>query len=260
MAEPADRSAGSKAPLRRRRNPGPPDVANWITAADWTNTTGTPITRLTTTWVVPPPPPKPSSQLIYLFNGLEPADGSYILQPVLQWGDYGKDSDGQQRTGPFWTAASWLVGGPTNAAWHSPHVRVNPGDVLVGSISLVSQTAAGFFYTAEFVGLPDTLFANAGIDRPLPELTWCCQTLEAYELEGNRHPPYDLDSGLEYPNADSVALRSISVTTANAPGAGPYWRTWNYAPIKFGEKTTVTQDRLTGGEVVISFRPAATVV
>src|SRR5271166_373510 len=54
--------------LRERDLPGPPDQANWITYAGWMNNTGSPITELTTTWVVPPSPATQASQLIYLFD------------------------------------------------------------------------------------------------------------------------------------------------------------------------------------------------
>lgn len=65
--------------LRQADTPGPPDQANWITYAGWTNPTGRPITRFLSTWTVPRVPPTPVSQLIYLFNGIEPADGKVIV-------------------------------------------------------------------------------------------------------------------------------------------------------------------------------------
>jgi len=116
--------AKSAIPLRRRDEPGPPDMANWITCAWWTNTTGGPIESFVTTWTVPPDPATKGSQLLYLFNGLEPADGQMILQPVLQWGDSGFDEDNVNRTGQFWTVASWLVGWPRQfGSSHPPHPR-----------------------------------------------------------------------------------------------------------------------------------------
>ena len=92
------------------------------------------------------------------------------------------------RTGQFWTVGSWLVGGPDNSAHHTPHVRVNPGDVLVGAMTLVSLISGAYAYTCEFQGL-DTLLSTP----PMSELVACCQTLEAYELQGTHNPPYDLD-------------------------------------------------------------------
>jgi hypothetical protein len=239
------RAAGG-ARLRARDNPGPPDQANWITYAGWTNTTGNPITQFTTTWTVPPAPPTQASQLLYLFNGIEPADGQVILQPVLQWGDSGSDEDGQNRTGPFWTVASWMVGGPDGAATHTPHIRVNPGDVLVGVMTLTNQSPAGFVYTCEFQGLAGTTLTTPQIS----ELVWCVETLEAYELQGNHVAPYDLDAASEYP-ATPVAFQAIGIVT-NAPGPAGPWAAQNIVS-QYGENTTIAADNTTNGSIVIAF-------
>ncbi len=231
--------------LRQRDLPGPPDQANWITYAGWMNMTGNPITKLTTAWTVPPTPATQASQLLYFFNGIEPADGQVIVQPVLQWGDSGADEDGQNRTGSFWTVASWIVGGPNDTATHTPHIRVNTGDVLVGVITLASQSAAGFTYTCEFQGLPGTSFTTP----PISELVWCVETLEAYENQDGRVPPYDLDSEAEYP-AGQVAFRDIAVVTIG-PGPGGSWQRQNIVT-QYGENTALTVNSTTNGEVVIS--------
>lgn len=232
--------------LRKRDLPGPPDEANWITYAGWMNNTGNPITKLTTTWTVPPAPATQASQLLYFFNGIEPADGQVIVQPVLQWGDSGQDEDGQDRTGQFWTVASWIVGGPDASATHTPHIRVSPGDVLVGLVALTSQSAPGFTYTCEFQGLTGT----ALITPPISELVWCVETLEAYELQGNHVPPYDLNAPSEYP-VGTVSFQDIGIVT-NAAGPAGAWSTQNVVT-QYGENTVVAADSTTAGEVVISF-------
>jgi hypothetical protein len=238
--------------LRQRDEPGPPDSANWITSAGWMNTTGRPITRFATTWTVPPAPALEASQLIYLFNGIEPSDGQAILQPVLQWGDSGTDKDGQNRTGPFWTAASWLVGGPDGSAIHTPHVRVNSGDVLVGVITLTAQSGAGFEYACEFEGLAGTSMTT----QPISELAWCVETLEAYELQGNQAPPYDLNDAAEYPLSNSVTFSSIDIVT-NAANPNGLWQSQDVVT-QFGEHTEIAANTSTNGRVLIWFRrPAA---
>jgi len=236
-------SLGSR--LRAIDRPGPPDAANWITCAGWINDTGSAITQFSTTWTVPPPPTAAGTQLIYLFNGIEPADGKTIVQPVLQWGDSGADPDGQNRTGPFWTAASWLVGGADDSATHTPHVRVNPGDVLVGLIQLVGRTATGFSYTCEFQGLAGTTLPTPEID----ELVWCVHTLEAYELQGNQNPPYDLGTIAEYPGTASIPFGSINIIT-NAPSPNGSWAAHNIAAT-LGETTTIDVDASTDGQVTV---------
>jgi hypothetical protein len=232
--------------LRSQDLPGPPDQANWITYASFINNTGNPITKLTTTWTVPPPPAIQASQLLYFFNGIEPADGQVIVQPVLQWGDSGQDEDGQNRTGLFWTVASWIVGGPDASATHTPHIRVNPGDVVVGLITLTSQSASGFVYTCEFQGLAGT----ALITPQISELVWCVETLEAYELQGNHVPPYDLNAASEYP-AGRLSFHDIGIVT-NAPGPSGPWAHQNVVT-QYGENTTVPVDSTTAGQVVITF-------
>jgi hypothetical protein len=253
--QPDVRQKRSTSRMRRQDRPGPPSTANWITSAGWSNATGKLITRFATTWTVPPMPVAEASQLIYLFNGIEPANGQAILQPVLQWGDCGADADGQNRTGPFWTIASWLVGGPEDSAIHTPHIRVDPGDELVGLITLVSQTNQGFSYNCEFQGIEGTTLPTG----PISELVWCVQTLEAYELKGNPNlpnPPYDLYSSLEYPPR-SVTFGSINITI-DGPSPSGSWHVQNLVSV-YGEQTIVTKNTSNGGEVEINFQGQAPV-
>jgi hypothetical protein len=68
----------------------------WAPAA-FGGTGATTFSELDATFTVPPAPTK-VQQAIFFFPGLEPADGSAILQPIVQWG---------QPTGNFqWTLAS----------------------------------------------------------------------------------------------------------------------------------------------------------
>jgi hypothetical protein len=74
-------------------------------------------------WVVPSNP-SVNGALLYLFNGIEPASGNWILQPVLQYGA------GAAGGGNYWTIASWLVG--AHIAFHSPLEKVHPGNSIFG--------------------------------------------------------------------------------------------------------------------------------
>jgi hypothetical protein len=232
--------------LRRSDAPGPPDDANWIAYAGWLNTTGDPVSQFVSTWTVPPAPADQSRQLIYLFNGMQTADGQIILQPVLQWGNHGTDKDGVNRTGPFWTAASWIVGGPYGTATHSQHVPVNDGDILVGAITLTNQSSDGFVYRCEFQGLPDTQFST----DTMAELVWCVETLEAYELPDNQNKPYDLNAAAEYP-AGSVTFTDIAITT-NAPGPSGQWSR-HLLVSQQGEDISISTNSTSDGEIVITF-------
>ena len=225
--------------------PGPPTTSNWISYAGWLNTTGNTITSFRTTWVVPPVPTTQASQLLYLFNGIEPADGSVILQPVLQWGDSGADEDGVQRTGPFWTIASWSVGAD---AHHTPHVPVNPGDVLLGVMTLIGQSGGTSSYSCEFQGIAGT---NLSLTNS-PELVWCVQTLEAYELQSTATPPYDLNSASEYPATATTAFRAIGVQTGTV-NPSTIWLAQTQVS-NFGEHAVVVNNSSTDGEVDIFYK------
>jgi hypothetical protein len=232
--------------LKKNKQAGRPDQANWITAA-WLDMTGTSVKSFVASWKVPSAPTTQSSQLLYLFNGMEPADSSTIIQPVLQWGDSGPDKDGINRTGKFWTVASWIVPAPDGCTYHTPHVRVNPGDTLVGSMTLIAKSAAGCTYACEFVGLAGTRFLTPAIS----ELVWCVQTLEAYELSGNPTPPYDLNSASEYPAAKFTEFKSIKVATDGAPSGAP-WTVCNYES-KFGEHTQIVVNSPGNGDIQIHY-------
>ena len=242
------------APLKREhQNLDPPGQSNWITAAWWLNQTGAPISSFLTTWTVPAVPATQSSQLLYLFNGLLPNDCSTILQPVLQWGN---SDPSDNSTGPYWTVASWLVPVPPGDAYHTPHVRVNPGDTLVGVITLLSQSAEGFVYCCEFQGIADTKTPPM---PAMPELVWGVETLEAYELVTTKTPPYDLNSQSEYPATNQTAFKLINILTGGAQPSGGSWTIKNYVS-SFGEQTVVTVNSPTNGEVEIYYAtPGGTV-
>ncbi|HET6881091.1 MAG TPA: hypothetical protein VFI31_13095 [Pirellulales bacterium] len=215
--------------------------SNWITYTYWQNNTGTPISSFRSTWKVPPPPSSAASQLIYLFNGMEPLAQNAILQPVLQWGTSGFSGAGD---GPYWTVASWYVD-PSGHAFFSPHphARVNPGDTLVGVMTLTSQSGGKFNYTCEFQGIPGTNLPLLGS----PELVWCSETLEAYEIGSSASPPYDLNSALEYPATQVTAFEAINIQTGSV-NPTVTWAAVNLVT-KFGEHAVPVNDSSSNGEV-----------
>jgi len=90
-----------------------------------------------------PSSPQETGALVYLFNGIEPAGGNWIMQPVLQWGNNGGFG------GDFYVFASWLVG-PFGALVSDP-INVNVGDGLVGVTGQngVTDTTLSYFVTSE---------------------------------------------------------------------------------------------------------------
>lgn len=109
----------------------PPGTGNgWVEASRWNVplSSSDNIDYMGGTWTVPSYPLLDGA-LIYLFNGIEPASGSWILQPVLQ---FGRSPAGG---GNYWGIASWLVGS-NGYVFHSPLEAVNPSDSIFGSTGL----------------------------------------------------------------------------------------------------------------------------
>ena len=151
LGTPTTRASGT--PLMPSSVVSPPAAppamgSGWIVYGFWNNVSGRPITQFRTTWIVPPPPSSQSGQLIYLFNGIQ--NSTMILQPVLQWGTSPIGG------GNFWAAASWYVDGQNGPALHSDFVRVSPGDVLVGVMTLTATAGGTFNYNCVFQGIPNT--------------------------------------------------------------------------------------------------------
>jgi hypothetical protein len=121
-------------PGKPEAEPGPPPLGSgWITYTSWTNfDPATPISYFSTTWAVPPAPSRDDGQTIYIFNGLM-NNGSWILQPVLQWGT--SPAGG----GNSWSVANWYVWGQSGPAFHTDPVEVSPGDTLQGIVYMTRQ-------------------------------------------------------------------------------------------------------------------------
>lgn len=204
--------------------------SGWISYASWTNNTGHPVTRFSTTWVVPPAPATDHGQTIFLFNGIQ--NSTMIYQPVLQWGPSGAGG------GSYWAVASWYVDGQGGPAFHSNLVRVNPGDVLTGVMHLTGQSGSHFSYGCEFTGI-----ANTGLPiNNVQELTWNIETLEAYGVQ----------QCSDYPNTNFTAFTGIDLqTSAGHPTIA--WSASN-AVTDCGQSARVVSNANAGGEVDIYYR------
>jgi hypothetical protein len=202
--------------------PAPAIGTGWITHAQWFNNTGRAISSFRTTFTVPAKPLANSSPLIYIFNALQNATS--IFQPVLQWGG---------EPGDDWYVATWLVMGSTMVA-RSQFVRVNPGDVLTGVITLTAQQAATGTcdYYGEFRAIQNSGLSVWNQTR----MDWAFETLEAYEM----------NQCSEYP-ARKISMRDIEIQT----GGVAVMPTW--APVNTitdcGQNTVVVSNASPGGQV-----------
>jgi hypothetical protein len=169
----------------------------WITFTWWKNQSGEPLRSFSTTWRVPPPPSTRGRQTIFLFNGLQNSGPSYgILQPVLQWGPSAAGG------GAYWSVASWYVTS-RGQAFHTPLQRVEPGDVLVGEMTLVGEERGKFSYVCELKGIPRTRL----LVKNLAELDWATESMEAYGVRRCS----------DYPAARQIPFTGISLRTELHP-------------------------------------------
>ncbi|MGA7205689.1 MAG: hypothetical protein WBX27_13770 [Specibacter sp.] len=208
--------------------------SGWIAYASWNNGTGSPVSRFATTWIVPPVPATNHSQTIFLFNGIQ--NSTMIYQPVLQWG--GSAAGG----GAYWSVASWYADGQGGQAFHTTLVRVNPGQVLVGVMTLTGHSGTQFSYNCEFQGIANTSLPISNVD----ELTWNIETLEAYGVQ----------QCSDYPDANFTAFSNIDLQTSNGRPA----LTWSpTAPVTdCGQSALVVSNANPGGAVDIYYRTRLT--
>ncbi|MBY0231275.1 MAG: hypothetical protein K2W96_18490 [Gemmataceae bacterium] len=206
--------------------------SGWIAYAYWNNGTGTPISAFETMWRVPLDPATRSGQTIFLFNGIQDCGANYgILQPVLQWGISGAGG------GPWWSVASWYVASG-GQAFHTPLVRVYPGDALVGVMRLTGQSGHGFDYLCEFRGLAGTAVPVQNI----AELLWCNETLQAYQISRCS----------DYPDATRTEFGAILVSTGSASPA-LNWTGVNRVT-DCDQKAVVVSNSATAGVIDLHYR------
>jgi hypothetical protein len=111
----------------------PPDATDgWIEDSNFMDTTAA--TKMTSSFTVPTAPSNQATQLVYFFPGMQPQDGTVILQPVLAWG--ANPAGG----GAYYSIASWSCG---PSCVHGNLAEVAPGDRISGTISGASCNASG---------------------------------------------------------------------------------------------------------------------
>ena len=250
-----------------------PQTTDWVTFAQWQNTTGNPIVNFSTSWVVPPLPASYDDQTFFIFNGLESAQGfGDILQPVLQ---YGPSAASMQNTN-HWVIANWYVWadgqGNQFAAFSQPAV-VNANTALQGVMTSNDGAGGLWTYNSSFTGQNNQLAVAQndiyfGNENGLPydqnvqipavnQQTWAFITLEAYNKDGYREG-FDVPFYYDYPATADVQMTNITMTLqgnlpatlswAPQPGNQPFW----------GEYTTVVSNNSTGnGEVDLYYHSAA---
>jgi hypothetical protein len=216
---------------------GTGSIDGWIALAEWDNPGGAlrPVVSFATTWSVPPGPPQETAQVICLWNGL--ANDKWLLQAVLQWG-----AGGQTGGGEYWSVSSRFVSTDSGAPlFTSKLVKVNPGDVLTGRITLTG-TKEKFSYRCEFLALPDTVL-NV---RTTPHLSRCFEVLEAH----------DIALCTNYPAACATAMADIDLQVAGSTGPVHPPVTWEPSTLvdNCGQHVAVVSDSSREGRIDLHYR------
>lgn len=120
---PCSRPSFDRAGNVRSESSPPPTIDGWLGSSQ---TYAGPLEWIFANWTVPPPPPVIGSQQVYLFPGLIPGYGSFILQPVLTW-------NGAEALGNTWAIYSWNCCSIGNS-FHSPPQPVNTGETISGYV------------------------------------------------------------------------------------------------------------------------------
>jgi hypothetical protein len=155
---------------------------------------------------VPSNPTTKGGQTIFFFPSFEPAAGTAIVQPVLQWGPSAAGG------GKYWAIASWYVW-PGHSA-HGPLKRVSVGDVLYGSMQASACTSSGHC-TWTIVTQDKTHAATSSLK---------VKTGNAYtEVQGGVLEAYNVDSCKKYP-ANGVEAFYNLVFKSSAGTVKPKWQ------------------------------------
>lgn len=209
----------------------PSPGSGWITFALWQNPAAGTISQIATDWTVPEPPAAGDmGQTIFLFNALQNASRSNILQPVLQWGT------SQTGGGPFWSISNWYID-PSGHVFHSDIVPVLAGQVLTGMIALGQESNGLFSYVVSFAGYPTLDLGVTGVE----ELVYAAETLEAYQI----------GDCAEYPAAPFTAMSNIAIA---AGGIAPAL-TWNIQnnPTTCDEHSVIASSANPGGQINVFY-------
>ena len=148
----------------------------WVEADQWNVPLGASddIDYMAGTWTVPSYP-SANGALIYLFNGIEPSSGSWILQPVLQ---YGLSPAGG---GNYWAIASWLVS--ANQAFHSPLETVYPGNSIKGFTEMTGISGSTKYWEVEAKDTTTGAYSYLNAYVTGQHWTWAyAGVLEAYNV------------------------------------------------------------------------------
>ncbi|KAF7292748.1 hypothetical protein MIND_01173300 [Mycena indigotica] len=209
-------------------------ASGWITYASWVSSAPDtqPIKNFTTSFTSPQEPASNIGQTLFLFNGLCPADGTSIIQPVLQ---YGYSSRGG---GSYWSSGAWYAF--SNTEFFASPLEPTPDNwALNATIGLTNFTAGtGYTYAINMQGAPG---AKLTVTSP-QNLVWATIALESYGVTSIKNYP-----------AGSTSFNQVSLLLSNGtvPAPTQSWAVFNNNTD--GITTTVVANKFNGGVVKINY-------
>ena len=175
---------------QNKKDPGPTGNG-WVEASQWELSLASTdnIDDLYGYWYVPGPPSE-GGALVFLFNGVEPTGGGWIMQPVLQYGSNGAFG------GNYYVFASWLVGPEgTGIAFVSTPYVVSSGDYLLG---ITLQTGISGNTLSYLINAHDTTTNESSVLNITSQGHWVwafAGVLEAYYVTSCSQYPSPLGGG-----------------------------------------------------------------
>lgn len=177
----------------------------WVEWASYALPTGNDFHQITTGWRVPPVPSGGYSgtQTFYSFPGLE--NGSYILQPVIQYGYNGKFG------GSHWSAASWRCNYGSDCLYGTP-ITMSAGASVFGSVQASACTGGSCTWTMLVVDVTTGSRSN-----------WTATDGDDYYRSvGGAAEVYGLTSGTQYPGT-GVFFSGLNLEDKNGNTVTPSW-------------------------------------
>ena len=185
----------------------PPSTNGWNEFGYWNYPSGQYANSFVGNWNVPSNPASSysSSQVLYLFTGLQDSPVTTIIQPVLQYGTTSLNGSPPYPGGNYWQIVSWMcVGTGCNggAYWSSPKT-VSATDTIQGSLTQYSGQIWTITTKDVSTGVSTSEQLNTSVNFSNADVT-----LESYNLpsqcsylSGNAYfTSLSLDSGFTIPN------------------------------------------------------------
>lgn len=161
------------------------------------------VTDFSAQWVVPANPVATGNQLVYMFPSVQPASMTYIVQPVLQWGQYYNQMKNIRLGGNKWIVANWYVA-PGDDVFISSSQDTVTGHTISGDMYRSSGTSGS--WAVSFTDLTTGFGSGFGIASSV--ISWT--TVQGGVLE-----VYGATSCDQVSSSGQVTFSNIKLTTTN---------------------------------------------